>query len=396
MLTKQIRSYFAVNAIQNFGRVLPQAILTPVLVGKGLDFSEIILVQVAFTIATLLFEFPFGVLADRTSKTFVYVLSIALTLSSYLVVFFGAGFWVMCLAWVIYGASSAAQSSTLDYYFAERLRSEESALKRFYSSDQNVMLATSILAALCSTFLYDEFGDRIYLISAVFFALSIAVGIVLLPKDTSPASHDEDQSDKPGDFRLELVSGLRFAMKDSRIVLAILLLAITEFAVNPFFHLWQMILLDSRFDASTFGLFFVAFQLVNVLANYVFSRFHRHQWHNFVVLGLLLIIGVVSTTAEDGVVLAVMLLILPLPLFIYLGSLHTTLQSAIPSKVMSTIGSLSGTVTAVAGLLSLGLASLLMSFLTPQVTMGASLILFSIVSAALIRKFSSQPAEVSA
>ncbi|MFE4198397.1 MFS transporter [Paenarthrobacter sp. NPDC056912] len=394
MLTRQIRSYFSVNAIQNFGRVLPQAILTPVLVGKGLDFSEIILVQIAFTIATLLFEFPFGILADRTSKTLVYILSIALTLSSYTVVFLGAGFWVMCIAWVIYGASAAAQSSTLDYYFAERLRSDERALKRFYSSDQNVMLATSIMAALCSTFLYGQFGEKIYLISAFFFVLSIVLGIAFLPRDTSPEKNDEISENNASNFRAELSDGLRFALKDSRILLAVLLLAITEFAVNPFFHLWQMILLDSRFNPSIFGLFFVAFQVVNVLANYIFSRFHRHQWHNYVALGLLLLIGIVSAIIEDAAVLAAALLILPLPLFIYLGSLHTTLQSAIPSRVMSTIGSLSGTVTAVAGLLSLGLASLLMSFVSAQVTMGASLVLFSVVSAALMRKFAPKPVEV--
>ncbi|MFP5313177.1 MAG: hypothetical protein ACLGH7_12385, partial [Actinomycetes bacterium] len=197
-----------------------------------------------------------------------------------------------------------------------------------------------------------------------------------------------------GNFRAEVVQGLRLAAGNSRIVSAVALLALTEFAVNPFFHLWQMILLDSNFAPSTFGLFFIAFQLVNVLANYIFSRFHRHEWHNFVALGLLCFIGVVSASTDQPIVLAAALMVLPLPLFIYLGSLHTTLQSAIPSQVMSTVGSLSGTVTAVVGLVSLGLCSAMMTYFPPQLTMGASLILFSVVSAGIIRKSAAERAPV--
>ncbi|TLM80934.1 MFS transporter [Pseudarthrobacter sp. NamE5] len=394
MLIKQMRSYFSVNAAQNFGRVLPQAVLTPVLVGKGLDFSEIILVQIAFTISTLLLEFPCGLLADKTSKTFVYLCSIGLILCSYLIVYFSTGFWMMCVAWAVYGASAAAQSSTLDYYFAERLRSDTRALKRFYSTDQNVMLVTSICAALSSTVLYNLFGDAIYLLSLVFFALSILLGIVLLPRDTRPQDDKSEQEQEHKGFRNEIWQGLRLASRDSRIVSAIALLAITEFAVNPFFHLWQMVLLDSDFTPATFGLFFIAFQVVNVLANYIFSRFHRHQWHNLVALGCLFLIGLVSALADDAVLLAATLLVLPMPLFIYLGSLHTTLQSAIPSQVMSTVGSLSGTVTAVVGLVSLGICSTMMTYLSPQLTMGISLIFFSVVSVGLMRRFSFKRAAV--
>ncbi|WP_312099782.1 MFS transporter [Corynebacterium dentalis] len=373
MLATQIRRYLFTNGVLTFGRVLPQAVLTPILVSKGLDFSQIILVQIAFTVATLVFEFPCGVLADRTSRKFVYLGSILLIASSYIIVFLGSGLWLMCMAWVIYGFSAAAQSSTMDYYFAERVRSDPVALKRFYSADQNVMLVMSIAAALGSSVLYNKLGNTIYVLSALFFCFSFIVGLLALPNRTSDVS-------KEGSQKISfdaLADALKVALKNHTVISAILLLAATEFAVNPFFHLWQMLLLDIDISPTWFGLFFIAFQLMTILANFLFSRHHRGRRHDFALLLGILCIGAVCIMASNIFVLAGLLVILPLPLFMYLASLQTTLQGAIPASVMSSVGSLSGTITAVAGLFSLGFCSLVMTWFSPQFALGCSLVMFA-------------------
>lgn len=106
--------FFAAELLMNLALTVPHAILTPLLLDKGLSLSQILLVQAGFSIAVLLFEFPSGSIADMISRRTLYFISRLVFCMFFLLVIFGHGFPLMLLAWVIYGLATALESGTLD------------------------------------------------------------------------------------------------------------------------------------------------------------------------------------------------------------------------------------------------------------------------------------------
>ena len=56
------------NFLVSVAYSLPHSILTVILLAKGLSLSQILIIQSAYSIAIVLFEFPSGLLADNYSK----------------------------------------------------------------------------------------------------------------------------------------------------------------------------------------------------------------------------------------------------------------------------------------------------------------------------------------
>ena len=106
--------FFAAELLMNLALTVPHAILTPLLLDKGLSLSQILLVQAGFSVAVLLFEFPSGSIADMISRRTLYFISRLVFCIFFLVVIFGHGFPQMLLAWIIYGLATALESGTLD------------------------------------------------------------------------------------------------------------------------------------------------------------------------------------------------------------------------------------------------------------------------------------------
>lgn len=106
--------FFAAELLMNLALTVPHAILTPLLLDKGLSLSQILLVQAGFSIAVLLFEFPSGSIADMISRRTLYFISRLVFCAFFLLVIFGHGFPLMLLAWIIYGLATALESGTLD------------------------------------------------------------------------------------------------------------------------------------------------------------------------------------------------------------------------------------------------------------------------------------------
>ena len=106
--------FFAAELLMNLALTVPHAILTPLLLDKGLSLSQILLVQAGFSVAVLLFEFPSGSIADMISRRTLYFISRLVFCIFFLLVIFGHGFPLMLLAWIIYGLATALESGTLD------------------------------------------------------------------------------------------------------------------------------------------------------------------------------------------------------------------------------------------------------------------------------------------
>ena len=119
--------FFAAELLMNLALTVPHAILTPLLLDKGLSLSQILLVQAGFSVAVLLFEFPSGSIADMISRRTLYFISRLVFCIFFLLVIFGHGFPLMLLAWIIYGLATALESGTLDAALINNAKNRQGA-----------------------------------------------------------------------------------------------------------------------------------------------------------------------------------------------------------------------------------------------------------------------------
>jgi|GEM_PF-6942949 len=377
-LRAAMRTYFLVNGVYSLGRALPQAILTPILVGKGLSFGEIALVQMAFAAAQILWEIPSGVISDVLSRRFSYLLSIGLIAVSYGIVLVGTGLPLMLLAWTLYGLSAAMLSASMDYHFVLALRDDEAALRRFYGLDRNIVLAMSALAAVFSGPVYSMLGERIYAVSIGLFAVSYLYGLLRLPQ-----SRTEGRQGSSG-LRIfaELAAELRTAAGDARLILLICVLASTEFAITPFFQFWQMAFTDAHVALWMFGSYFIASQLLNIVANFVVGRIGGMavtKWCALICVGGVAVL-LLMLSGSPWILLP--MFVLPLPLFVFIAEVEIELQTVLPAGAISSVRSLSGAVESLAALAVLGVSAALLAVLPSAVLIGSWILLFVALSTA--------------
>ncbi|BCP63093.1 hypothetical protein SUT503_01510 [Streptococcus parasuis] len=67
-IRKNINTYLIASALITISYSLPHSILTVLLISKGISLSQILVIQSAYSLAMILFEFPSGVVADMYSK----------------------------------------------------------------------------------------------------------------------------------------------------------------------------------------------------------------------------------------------------------------------------------------------------------------------------------------
>ncbi|WP_230005285.1 MFS transporter [Microbacterium sp. Bi128] len=368
-----MKTYFGVSALATFARVLPQAVLTPILLDKGLQFDSIIWTQIVYMIVLSLAEFPSGTLADRFSRKRLYVLSILVFACAYGIVWLGEGLLTMCLAWGVYALGTALNTSTMDIHYAAVLRDDERSFKRFFMLDHNVILVATIASAVATSVLYPLLGRGLYAVSISFFVIAAAFGSLALPRTPIVRELQEDEAPK-------FFASLR---RDPWLVFVMLLFALTQLAFTPFFQMWQMVFLDAKLDADWFGLIFIAFQFINVASNAVWARLEHSDFLSFAALATVFAIGsAVPFSGESWTILLVTMI--PFPLFLYANSLAFALQSRAPAALMSSMNALMGTASTAGAIATLGLCLIGLNVTEPRVLLSGSLMFFAVASSGLL------------
>ena len=148
--------YLASLFLYNFARVLPHAILTVILLNKGLTVSQIAIVQS--------FEFPSGFLTDIWSEKIMYQLSLVLIGISYFIILFTNNYYLLCLSWFIYGMSAASMSGSLDSYFIRRAENKHE-IKGINVLINRSTLYSGLIGGGLGSFLYEILSEQIYILS---------------------------------------------------------------------------------------------------------------------------------------------------------------------------------------------------------------------------------------
>lgn len=282
--------FFAAELLMNLALTVPHAILTPLLLDKGLSLSQILLVQAGFSVAVLLFEFPSGSIADMISRRTLYFISRLVFCIFFLVVIFGHGFPLMLLAWIIYGLATALESGTLDAALINNAKNRqgpagtvgapdhvESRISWLVRKEGQSAYLGMMIGSTIGALLYLSVGANIYFISvgatvisvvtiALFFRIPEQHKVATVGGNETAESVGENEAgasvDKRDAARIggarrlwqELRSHARATveeMRDSAALRQFLLLAVVAQAfLQLHFQLWQAVGLEKGFAES--------------------------------------------------------------------------------------------------------------------------------------------------
>lgn len=302
-------TYFISFFFYNFARVLPHAVLTVILLDKGMSIGNIAFIQSFFMIAVLLFEFPSGILTDIWSEKNIYLIALFLLAISYFLIMISHSFLILCLSWFIYGISSASISGSLETYFLKKYQNNESLMKKFNINLNNINLISGLIGGGIGSFIYAYIEDALYVISILFIIVS-AILIIFFFRSNSKIHSQNNMNFK------NIITELK-NINDKQIYIDILLFAIFQIIAQLFFQFWQVMFLSAGINKKQFGIFYIIFQLIALFSNFVFGRINFKKLKPFLIIfiSVLLILGIYFDHVSWAFVILILLFLLPFNIY---------------------------------------------------------------------------------
>ncbi len=268
MLRKNILAYYGANFLLIIAQSLPHAILTPLLLSKGLSLSEILLVQTFFSFCVLVAEYPSGVLADLMSRKNLFLVSNAFLIASFSFVLFFDSFILMLLAWGLYGLYSACSSGTIEASLITDIKENKKDLSKFLAKNNQITYLGMIIGSSLGSFLYLKVHAMLYIVG-IFLIMLCALTIVIYFKE----KEGDFKSQKSLKLLKEQVKGSLKELKDNP-KLKILLVGhlITPIFFMSHFQMWQAYFLKQGIKEQYLFMFYTAFQVISILIHFLKAK----------------------------------------------------------------------------------------------------------------------------
>ncbi len=268
MLRKNILAYYGANFLLIIAQSLPHAILTPLLLSKGLSLSEILLVQTFFSFCVLVAEYPSGVLADLMSRKNLFLVSNVFLIASFSLVLFFDSFILMLLAWGLYGLYSASSSGTIEASLITDIKENKKDLSRFLAKNNQIAYLGMIIGSSLGSFLYLKVHAMLYIVG-IFLIMLCALTIVFYFKE----KEGDFKSQKSLKLLKEQVKGSLKELKDNP-KLKILLVGhlITPIFFMSHFQMWQAYFLKQGVKEQYLFMFYTAFQVISILIHFLKAK----------------------------------------------------------------------------------------------------------------------------
>ena len=253
------------NFLVSVAYSLPHSILTVILLAKGLSLSQILIIQSAYSIAIVLFEFPSGLLADNYSRKNLYSLSKLFLIIMFLIVLFSNQFYLIFAAWFCYGISAALDSGTLDAYIINQLKlaHREAELRKFLALSNRLEIVGLLLGSSLGGILYHFIGINIYVLGTVFLVASTLISFFFFKETTKS---DSLQDSHVMVLKKQITDSFKELRKQPRLSLILIFDFLTQIFFQTHFQLWQSFFLSKGIDSQYFPFFYIAFQVITLFS----------------------------------------------------------------------------------------------------------------------------------
>ncbi|WP_423831882.1 MFS transporter [Streptococcus equinus] len=253
------------NFLVSVAYSLPHSILTVILLAKGLSLSQILIIQSAYSIAIVLFEFPSGLLADNYSRKNLYSLSKLFLIIMFLIVLFSNQFYLIFAAWFCYGIAAALDSGTLDAYIINQLKlaHREAELRKFLALSNRLEIVGLLLGSSLGGILYHFIGINIYVLGTVFLVASTLISFFFFEETTKSESLQDSHVMV---LKKQITDSFKELRKQPRLSLILIFDFLTQIFFQTHFQLWQSFFLSKGIDSQYFPFFYIAFQVITLFS----------------------------------------------------------------------------------------------------------------------------------
>ena len=257
--------YLLANFLVTVAYSMPHSILTVILLAKGLSLSQILLIQSAYSIAIVLFEFPSGLLADNYSRKNLYSLSKVFLIVMFLIVLFSHNFYMIFGAWFCYGIAAALDSGTLDAYIINQLKlaHREAELRKFLALSNRLEIVGLLLGSSLGGILYHFIGINIYVLGTVFLVASTLISFFFFKETTKS---DSLQDSHVMVLKKQITDSFKELRKQPRLSLILIFDFLTQIFFQTHFQLWQSFFLSKGIDSQYFPFFYITFQVITLFS----------------------------------------------------------------------------------------------------------------------------------
>lgn len=256
------------NFLVSVAYSLPHSILTVILLAKGLSLSQILIIQSAYSIAIVLFEFPSGLLADNYSRKNLYSLSKLFLIIMFLIVLFSNQFYLIFAAWFCYGIAAALDSGTLDAYIINQLKLAHhgAELRKFLALSNRLEIVGLLLGSSLGGILYHFIGINIYVLGTVFLVASTLISFFFFKETTKS---DSLQDSHVMVLKKQITDSFKELRKQPRLSLILIFDFLTQIFFQTHFQLWQSFFLSKGIDSQYFPFFYITFQVITLFSYFI-------------------------------------------------------------------------------------------------------------------------------
>lgn len=274
--------YVAILTLNYFSQGLLVAVLSLILLDKGLRFSDIAVAMGVYALTVAVLEVPTGLLADRIGRKRVFLFALIVQAVSFVVFLFGYGTFAVIIGIFFFGVGRALASGSFEALFIDRYTDAygdiamPKAIRALSVSEAAGLAAGALLGGFLPIFALTWMPS---LTSAydidLLFRLLLSVLLLFLVWVWIPADHSKDAACQLS-VKVQLSESYRVVHKSKNIKLLLISVVATGFALCVLESYWQpqlLTLLDNNvINTAPLGILSVLYLLSLMLGNMFVSQ----------------------------------------------------------------------------------------------------------------------------
>jgi MFS family permease len=292
-----IRFLYMINIYLNrfLGDLIPVVpLLGLLLLDRGFTLSTISLFFLCLSVTIIVAEIPAGILADVKNPRLVIIVSRLFKLLSFTTVYFATNIYILCLAAILWGLSSALDSGAIQSYLFQLVRKhgKESQFEQIYSKTFTTSLIGLLLAGLIASQIATLGFAILQFIGIGALALCL-VSALFFPRLTSIAPVETKSIEK-----LSFKSNFRSLLKLNSTLIVLLCIGVFAGGIKGSLDEYTALLLANK--GLTFGVIgytVFALEVLKTSGASVAARFAVSIKSQILILGIL---GTAFMTAALG------------------------------------------------------------------------------------------------
>lgn len=372
IINREIKFFYLSEFLFNMARVLPHAVLTVILLNKGLTYSDISFIQSMYMFSALILEFPSGIISDLISEKKIYLLSIILIIISYSIILCSTSVFFLSIAWFLYGASAAGMSGSLEGYFIKKMNNDSVQIKDFSVNYNYIIFFSGLIGGFLGSILYRFVNMDIYLYSLILFFIAFINILYNIKGNTSTL-----ETMRPSLSQLK--NDITKMLYHKKLMILILMVSSLQIVFQSFYQFWQIIFLEKSMSYTVFGVFYIIFQMISILANYIYSKYDIKNW-NYLGLPITISTLFLISLLTNNVIFILFFLIFQIPLNIFNNQLNVDIRKECNPKALSSLISFLGTCMNIIAMIVMWIASILLSDLNIITVLIILLMIFIILN----------------